>query len=74
MTATIRPALTAGQVADILGLNRTAVYKLFTRHRHPIPHIRTGEDGETGGVRVRADTLDRWIREEEQMNTTRSGT
>ncbi|MFC9764352.1 hypothetical protein [Rhodococcus jostii] len=46
-------------------MNRTAVYRLFDREDHPLPHVRSG----AGGVRVLADTFDRWLREEEQITS-----
>ncbi|MFD4294175.1 helix-turn-helix domain-containing protein [Rhodococcus sp. NPDC058532] len=61
----IRPALTAADVAERLSLAPTAVYRLFRRKNHPLPHIRTG------GIRVQPDTFERWLREEEQMSTRR---
>lgn len=67
---TIRPALTAAEVAQRLSMHPNAVYQLFTRQRHPIPHLRTGK----AGIRVQADTFDRWLREEEQMSTPKRRT
>lgn len=66
-TDSIRPALTAGDVAARLSLHPNAVYTLFSRQHHPIPHLRTGK----AGIRVQHDTFERWLREEEQMSTTR---
>ncbi|MFF0816593.1 hypothetical protein ACFYVR_15800 [Rhodococcus sp. NPDC003318] len=63
-TATIRPALTAGQIAEALSMNPTSVYRLFVRKDHPLPHVRTGDNA----IRVRADTFDQWLREEEQLS------
>lgn len=64
-TRTIRPALTAAQIAETLSMNPTSVYRLFDRKDHPLPHIRTGNNA----VRVQADTFDQWLREEEQLST-----
>lgn len=61
---TFRPALTAADVAERLAMHPNSVYQLFTRKSHPIPHLRTGKKG----IRVQADTFDRWLREEEQMS------
>lgn len=63
-TSTLRPALTAVDIGERLSLNRTSVYRLFSRKNHPLPHVRTGDTG----VRVQADTFERWLREEEQMS------
>lgn len=63
-TQTPRPALTAGEIAERLSMHPNSVYQLFTRETHPIPHLRTGKKG----IRVRADTFDRWLREEERMS------
>ncbi|RDI13498.1 hypothetical protein DEU38_13473 [Rhodococcus sp. AG1013] len=63
-TSALRPALTAVDIGERLSLNRTSVYRLFSRKNHPLPHVRTGDTG----VRVQADTFERWLREEEQMS------
>ncbi|MCU7526828.1 hypothetical protein MWT96_20500 [Prescottella equi] len=45
-------------------MHPNSVYQLFTRKSHPIPHLRTGKKG----IRVQADTFEKWLREEEQMS------
>jgi hypothetical protein len=45
-------------------MHPNSVYQLFTRKTHPLPHLRTGKKG----IRVQADTFDRWLREEEQLS------
>ncbi|MBM4487405.1 helix-turn-helix domain-containing protein [Rhodococcus hoagii] len=62
--ATVRPAMTAADVAERLAMHPNSVYQLFTRKSHPIPHLRTGKKG----IRVQADTFEKWLREEEQMS------
>lgn len=60
-------ALTPADIAERLSMSRTGVYALFNRPRdkHPLPHLKTGEKG---GYRVRPETFERWLREEEQMS------
>ncbi|NKS98586.1 hypothetical protein GTA09_20785 [Rhodococcus hoagii] len=62
--STIRPALTANAIGERLSMNRTSVYRLFTRKVHPLPHVKVGDTG----VRVQVDTFEKWLREEEQMS------
>ncbi|AEV51898.1 hypothetical protein [Prescottella equi] len=62
------PALTAADVAARLAMHPNSVYQLFTRKHHSIPHLRTGKTG----IRVQADTFEKWLREEEQMSVATS--
>lgn len=63
-----RPALTAADVAERLSMHPNAVYQLFKRRTHPIPHLRTGK----AGIRVRVETFEKWLREEEKMSVSDS--
>ncbi len=40
-----RPALTANAIGERLSMNRTSVYRLFTRKVHPLPHVKVGDTG-----------------------------
>jgi excisionase family DNA binding protein len=58
--------LKAQDVAQRIGMRTEYVYRLCREKR--IPHIRLGRS-----VRFRAESLERWMREEEQAIGRRSG-
>lgn len=63
----LRPGrlLAADDVADLLGVNATFVYALVRRGN--LPAVRIGERY----VRFRAETLERWIEEQETSHWSR---
>ena len=53
--------LKVDEVASLLGLGRTSVYRLFQRQHDALPAVRIG-----GSTRVPLDALERWIRLEQR--------
>lgn len=59
----IEPILTARQVAELFGFDRTGwvLEQADPRNADPMPSFRFGRDGKRGPVRFRASEVEAWL-------------
>lgn len=54
--------MTLRECADVLGISINTMYATVHRKTHPLPHVRIGKNA----IKVRRETLDKWLSEEER--------